>query len=333
MKKIILFLLVLTFCITGCGKYDEDGVINDLDKKISKTKAYYLEGALEIVNDENIYNYDVEVSYKKDDQYKVSLTNTSNNHEQIILKNDEGVYVVTPSLNKSFKFQSDWPYSNSQIYLLQSILSDIKSDDKRTFKSNKNSFVFTTNVNYPNNRKLIKQEITMDKKLILKNIKVFNEDNVAMMSMNFKKIDYSPTFKKNYFTLNNVVKSSKTINSEKSSLTSALEDAIYPLSLPNDTKLVSEEKINKTNGERVIMTFDGEKPFLLVEETVSKNDEMTVIPTNGEPYMLQDSYGVLSNNSLSWTSGGVEYYLVSDVLNQDELVDVAQSINVLPTMK
>ena len=36
------------------------------------------------------------------------------------------VRVLTPSLNKSFKFQSDWPYNNSQVYLLQTLLSDIQ---------------------------------------------------------------------------------------------------------------------------------------------------------------------------------------------------------------
>ena len=46
-----------------------------------------------------------------------------------------------------------------------------------------------------------------------------------------------------------------------------------------------------------------------------------------------DTIGVMTENSLSWTTGGIEYYLVSDVLNQNELVDIAQSINVLPTMK
>lgn len=53
----------------------------------------------------------------------------ANNHEQIILRNKDGVYVVTPSLNKSFKFQSEWPYNNSQVYLLQSIVDDIKDDE------------------------------------------------------------------------------------------------------------------------------------------------------------------------------------------------------------
>ena len=40
----------------------------------------------------------------------------------IILRNSEGIYVLTPSLNKSFKFQSEWPYNSSQTYLLQTLL-------------------------------------------------------------------------------------------------------------------------------------------------------------------------------------------------------------------
>ena len=48
---------------------------------------------MEIVNNEDVYTYDVKVAYKKGDFYRVSLKNTSNNHEQIILKNSDGVYV------------------------------------------------------------------------------------------------------------------------------------------------------------------------------------------------------------------------------------------------
>ncbi len=95
MKKVLLCFGIFLFLITGCVRYKESNIIDDLDKKITKNKAYYLEGVLEIVNDENIYNYNVEVSYKKDNNYKVSLVNTSNNHEQIILKNSDGVYVIT----------------------------------------------------------------------------------------------------------------------------------------------------------------------------------------------------------------------------------------------
>ena len=115
--------------------------------------------------------------------------------------------------------------------------------------------------------------------------------------------------------------------------TSVLDESIYPLMIPSGTKLTNEEKIDKGTGERIIMTFDGEKPFLLVEETANIENEFTIVPTYGEPYQLMDTLGVMTNNSLNWTTNGIEYYLVSDVLNQDELVEVAQSIGVVQTMK
>ena len=331
MKKIFLFILIgIVILSTGCGKYSESDIINDLDKKINKLSGYKLDGDLEIVNNDEVYKYKVESSYKKDDLYKVSLTNTSNNYEQVILKNTDGVYVLTPSLNKSFKFQSDWPNSNSQIYLLQSIIEDITDDKDKEFKETKNSYIFTTDVDYPNNKKLVKQKITFDKKLNLKKVVVYNGENVPLMTFKVTDIDYSPTFKKNNFKVNEVL---KTVKTETTKETSALNDTIYPLALPDGTKLVNEEKVEKTDGNRIIITFDGDKPFLLVEETASIEDEMTIVPTYGEPHMLMDTVGAMTENSLTWTSGGIEYYIVSDVMNQDELLEVAKSIGTIPTMK
>ena len=329
MKKRIVFLLLFILLITGCGKYNENDIISDLDKKVNDN--YYLEGNLEIVNNDEVYNYKIDSSYQEKDNYKVTLLNKSNNHEQIILKNSDGVFVVTPKLNKSFKFQSDWPYNNSQIYLLQSVVNDIKNDDQREFKEEDKYYIFTTDVNYPNNKKLVKQQVIIDKDLNIKTIKVLNENNVALMTMNFTKIKYKPSFKKNYFDLDLVLKSSNTTEEAKETL--SLNDSIYPLVLPSGTKLSSEEKVAKTNGDRVILTKKKKKPFLLVEETANVFDEFTIVPTIGEPYILQDTIGILSDNSLTWTTGGIEYYIVSDVLNQNELVEIASSISSIPTMK
>ena len=317
---------------TGCGKNTESSVINDLEKKINKASAYKISGDLEIVNNDEVYNYDIEVSYKKDNNYKVILINKANDHTQIILKNADGVYVLTPALNKSFKFQSDWPYSNSQIYLLKSLVNDIKNTKDIKFEEEKSGYKIVTTVNYPNNSKLVEQVIELNKKRDIKKVKVYDDNHAVCMSMTFKSIDYSPIFKKDYFDLNEVM-GTYSIDEETTKKTSELEDTIYPLVVPTNTKLVSEEKIKKDIGDRIIMTFDGDKPFLLVEETAVVEDEFTIIPTYGEPYQLMDTLGVMTNNSLTWTSNGIEYYIVSDVLNQDELVEVAQSISYLPTMK
>lgn len=331
MKKIVLVILMVSMFLTGCGKLTQKDIVRDLSKKLDKSSGYKLSGELSITNNDEVYNYDIEVGYKKNDFYKVVLTNIANSHTQVILKNESGVYVVTPSLNKSFKFQSDWPYHNSQIYLLDALVHDIENDEDRSFQINDNKYIFNTKVKYPNNSKLTKQKIVINKSLKPEKVTVYDKNGTKSMEMKFKKVNYSPKFSKNYFEIDELIDSSNVEDEVKE--TGSLEDVIYPLFLPSGTKLVDEERVSKDDGERVIMTYEGEKSFLLVEETADVFNEFTVIPSTGEPFQLMDTLGVMTTNSLSWTSSGIEYYLVSDVMSNDELVEIAQSIGGIVSMK
>lgn len=105
-KKFIILLLSVILILSGCSKTNKESVIKEVEKKYLKQESYGLMGLMYIVSNEDKHTYDVEVVYKKDEQYKVKIKNKINNHEQIILRNNEGVYVLTPSINKSFKFQS-----------------------------------------------------------------------------------------------------------------------------------------------------------------------------------------------------------------------------------
>jgi outer membrane lipoprotein-sorting protein len=332
MKKFVwLGLIVFLFLITGCGKYDEKDVVKDLNKKIENVKGYHLEAEMEIINNEDVYKYDVNVSYQKDDLFRVSLKNKANNHEQILLRNDEGVYVLTPSLNKSFKFQSEWPFNNSQSYILQTILKDIKDDDDRTFEETENYYIFTTKVNYPNNRKLVKQVVYFDKDLNLKEVQVLDDENTPGIKVKFTKADMKATYNTKYFTLTENMQTA--VIEETVDSVTKIEDVIYPMYIPEKTSLSSQDTIAKDVGERIILTFEGEKPFILVEETANKEEEFTTIPTYGEPSMLIDTVGSISENSVSWISNGLEYYVASDAMSIDELVSIATSINAIPVGK
>ena len=330
-KYLVIILLFICLFISGCSKDSDKSVIRNINDLFNKSKGYYLSGNLSIFNNDDNYTYDVDVYYKKDDYYKVILTNKMNSHTQIILKNDDGVYVLTPALNKSFKFQSDWPNDNSQIYLLDSLLRDISNDDEYKFNKSEDGYEFITKVNYPNNSKYVSQKITFNSKFKLKGVEVYNNDDVKVMELSVDKINLSYKFDDNCFDLDSFITANDI--TEDTSEMSSLDDIIYPLYLPAGTKLVEESRIDKDNGERVIMTYDGEKSFLLVEETLDVFDEFTVIPTMGEPYQLLDTLGVMTDNSLSWVSGNTEYYLVSDVMSVSELLEVAESIVAVPALK
>ena len=336
-KYLILFVFVLCIFIVGCGKNNNKSIKDDLIKSINNLKGYQLSGKLEVVNNDDVFNYNVSVSYKDKDYYRVSLKNMANNHEQIILKNDDGVYVVTPYLNKSFKFKSYWPYNNSQAYLLKNIVDDIESDREIEESSTDDGYVITSKVNFPNNPKLVKQRVTVDKNLMIEKVEILDNDGISLMTFTVSKTNYKPTFDESYFQINSIINTSENKESskekEESKKTSTIDDIIYPLYIPTGTVLTGEEKVSKTDGERVILTFGGEKPFTLVEETTVPLDEFTVVPTYGDPYLLIDTVAALSNNSINWVSNGIDYYIVSDVMNQNELIAVAKSVNTVSVLK
>lgn len=104
MKKILKICCIFgMFLVVGCGVYSQDDVVSDLSKKIESAKSYLVEGNLEIINNEDTYTYDIMVAYQEGDYYRIELVNTTNNHEQVILRNDDGVYVeLHNSINNIF---------------------------------------------------------------------------------------------------------------------------------------------------------------------------------------------------------------------------------------
>ena len=418
MKKIFLISMFLLL-LTGCGLTNSEDVLKGLSNNINKANSYYLEGTMEIMNNEDTYSYAVKVSYKKDNYYKVELTNISNDHEQIILRNDDGVYVITPNLNKSFKFQSDWPNNNSQVYLLNSIVEDLSNDKEYTSVKNDKGYVLTSKVNYPNNANLIKQSVYIDKNLKITKVEILDNNEKVQIKMDFATIDMGKKFKDNYFDLDQIVKvkdnSSKKDNSninstddnsstkkdddtannntgnnsnsedessntnnnsnvnnndntnnnsnvnnnnnntnnsssdnntnstndannnsqseKKTKKTATINDVVYPMYLPSNTYLTTKETIDIDNGQRLIMNFDGDKSFVLIEETTNTNDDNIIIPVVGEIEFVSDVLAVVSDKSLTWSSSGIDYYLASADLEVSELLQIANSISYLPVSK
>lgn len=310
------------------------------------------------------------------------------------------VYVLTPSLNKSFKFQSNWPENNSQVYIIQSVLVDINEDKNVKLEEKDGNYILTVKVNHSNNKNLSSQKIYLDKKLNFTKIEVFDESGNKQIKMVFDSIDTKATFNNKYFLTSENMKTSVSenananINSKESSTentntkdetnadnkdeirnnnssvdtkstdsnnrnenlensessrntnettsnstnkkdatTSILEESVYPMYLPSGTYLSDEESVSKDDGNRVILTFAGESPFILVEEAVSKSDEMEIIPVYGEPTIILDSVAALSDSSVNFISNGIEYYIASESLTKQQILQVAESISTLPNMK
>lgn len=336
MKKVFMFLSLILL-LSGCGKYNDKNLIKDISKKVKSTNGYHMTATLEIFRNEEKYSYDVISSYKKGDFFKVDLVNQNNNHEQIILKNNEGVYVLTPSLNKSFKFQSDWPYNGSQIYLLQNIISDLESDNNRTYKKTKNGYTLTSSVKYSTEKDFKNQKVYVDNDKNITKVEILDSNENVKMSLNIINIDYKATFDKDYFEeskyqvkkaeeQSDETQKENNNSKEVQSESGKIEDIVYPMYVPVDTHLSGQDVVNTDAGERVILTFAGESSFTVVQENLSKSSSTNYI--YGDPYLILDTVGAITDYSVSWISNDIEYSVMSENMDIDELLTVAQSISV-----
>lgn len=344
MKKIVILITFMMIFLTGCGEKKLEDVIGDFTKSVENSKSYKLNGTMEISSGEEIFTYNIDTYFLKDDFYKVVLVNQTNNHEQVILKNKEGLYVVTPSLNKSFKFDSVWPENSSQAYLLKNLANDLKNDNKAELEKTDNGYIVKSKVNYPNNEELVYQKIYFDKDLHINKVEVYSADDIVKIKVTFKSVNLKAKLNEDDFAIEDLIDTSKedkapsdnkeqgsndskcTDSSCDSKTTSTLDGIIYPLYIPSNTHLSNSENVSTETGERVILTFAGEKNFVIVEETASKSNDFEIIPVFGDPLMLDKTIGAMGSNSISWHNDNVSYYLVSSDLSNSEMVSIAKSL-------
>ena len=235
---------------------------------------------------------------------------------------------MTPSLNKSFKFQSEWPYNNSQSYLLHNLLNDIKSDSESGFEIVDDGFIVSTKTNYSNNKDLVSQKIYLDKDRNISSVEVLDSNGLVKMKFTVSNIDYNSSFDLDYFKLDNNMSVGATLSDD----VSKLDEILYPMYIPQNTFLSSQDRVSIDSGERVIMTFAGDYPFMLIQETIGSSGE-SILSVSGEPLQLSDTVGVIDGTSITWISDDILYYLVSNSLDHNQLVDVANSISVVAIQK
>lgn len=321
MKKYIVLLLLVVF-LAGCSN-ESKSVKDNFVSKMEKKDVYLMKGTMSITSNEDTFAYNIVAARNKED-YRVNLVNQINNHEQVILKSGEDVYVVTPSLNKSFKFQSEWPSNGSQGYLIDSLVTDIKNDAEATEEKNDDGYVITTKVNYPNNASLVKEKIYLNKDEDITKVLVIDANDNVKITVNYSSVDFKPTFKDDYFKLESLI-DDNCCKEEQSS--KEIDDIVYPLYLPSNTYLNSKDVVKTDEGNRVILTFTGDSPFTLVEEVAAPSDEFEIIPVFGEPMLLSQTMGALSNNSLYWTSNNIDFYISSSKLSSTQLLTIAESVS------
>ena len=201
--------------------------------------------------------------------------------------------------------------------------------DAKIEKTNK-GYTITSKVNYTTEKDFKEQKVYVDSDYNIKTVEVLDQNGNVRMKLTVTSIDYSPTFSNDYFDSSKYIKED-TNEENKEKTTAKIEDVVYPLYIPTDTYLTNQDKVTTNDGERVILTFSGEESFTVIQETL--DDSKTVNYIYGDPYIILDTVGSITDSSVSWISNGIEYSVISDSMPVSEIITVAQSITVEASVK
>ncbi|WP_066321437.1 outer membrane lipoprotein carrier protein LolA [Bacillus sp. FJAT-29814] len=330
-KKLLLLItgLIAIFMLAACGSKSQEDIVKELDGKQKALTSYKAQAKMTLKMGSDSQVYDVEIWHMDPNFYRVNLKNAEKDQSQMILRNNEGVFVLTPALKKSFRFQSDWPQNSSQAYLYESLINDIVADKEAKFSTTKQHYVFETKTRYQNNSMLPIQEIKLNRKdLSPAVVKVMDPDRNALVTVEFAKVKFNADFDKDDFDM----KKNMTRAELNMPAMAGGGDQSFTIKYPTyeiaGTKLTGEKEVKIEDGKRVVLTYDGKKKsYTLVQEKVKAKAAATS-PTyvDGDLVDLGVTIGAVTDNSISWTQDGVDYMIASKNLTREEMIEVAKSV-------
>ena len=348
-----LLLVVVAIVLVGCGEASKEDVSKKLGDKWNDTKGYELQATMEIKTGSEPRLYDVDVWHTKPEFYRVHVTQEGKDDSQMIIRNEDGVFVVTPSLGKTYKFQSDWPEQNSQAYLIGALSEDIKADKNAVMTEEDEAYVFETETRNNHRKVLPTQKIFINKKTLLPiYVSVLDENEEEQIRITFKKVTLGTARKADDYAVEINNEESEPVEKEKEDEEAVGEDeeadeeaegaadaedaaddketgfeTYYPAVEWDGVTLEVEESVKTKEGTRTFMTFVGEKEYTIVQERASRPEHKLPVSMDGDPVDLGFTVAALTENSIRWESEGISFFIASETLTTDEMIDVAVSMS------
>lgn len=325
-KKIMIIAAAAVVVIAFLFLFLREKPFEDrLQQTLGSLNSYLLEGVMEVAEGEDTKSYDVSVKYlKQDDQdyFRVAMKDSGMNQEQEIIRNAEGVFVVTPTLNQIFKFQGNWPSNSLKPYLLQS-MREIAADESAQIEQTEEGYQISAVVTYPNNRNFTQQEMVFSDDLKIKSVQIFDDDHVLQMKMLFSKVDYETGLTAEDFQVPQQL--------EKETAAEPITDEDLPL-MPMETfgAVLSNSSVVENDGKvQYVLEYTGEKNFTIVEEVAESEETTQTIIMSGSLVDGLNMVGRYDGNHMTSVINSVRYTIYSDDLSEEEMSAVLQSMQVV----
>ncbi|WP_409367112.1 LolA family protein [Lysinibacillus sp. 38-6] len=354
-----LVLICAILLLSACGTASQEKVLKKVSGKWSETNGYELDAKMEIKSGGEPRTYDVTVWHTKPDFYRVEVVESGKDVSQMIVRNADGVFVVTPTLNKMYKFQSDWPKKNSQAYLIGALAEDLAEDKNLVMKEEDKAYIFEAATRNSYKNSMPHQVITVDKKTMLPtSVVIMNDVKEEQIRITFNNIKLGVQHAAKEYAVEQFTESDDSkgeqaaptnkdgkdatdekgakgeadANGEKEAVGAEVEyeefQTHYPVVNFENTKMIGEKAIREGGMDRVILTFEGDKAFTVMQQPVMKETAMLPVTSPGDPVDLGFTIGAITDTSISWEKDGVAFFVASSKLTREEMMEVATSMTI-----
>lgn len=322
-KKIVYLLIIFLVLFTTVSCKSGEKKIQEFPEYVNNLESYKVTGKLYSMFPTGTKESLITVYFQKPENYRVEIDKSTNGDKQIILKNPEGLYVLIPSVNKTYQLKSGWPVNSSYSYLLQSIAKDYINDDSRVITENENNTTVDLNVKLFDDAKVVKETIIFDNETGLPlEVQMYDEGNNLQSRFVYMNIEENPNLDKNLFSKNET----QTASFETYGSIEYSRETTYPTYYPSNTSLKDEKKVTGSDQSITIMTFSGDVNYTIVQEYVYKNERESTEYLDGNILVMGDFVGVVNNNVLTFFSEGILYTLASNEVPPMELMKIGNSL-------
>ncbi len=314
MKRIVGLILLGLVVLVGCKGKDNVNEVAKVTNYLSGLSSYSLTSKMKIQRPNKNVLVNVEVDYLSPSYYKVCLKGDS---DQLIIKNDSGVYVITPSLNKEFRFDSNWPLNSSHAYLLEAINKDIKADTEAKGSLDGTNIVVECKISHKTNQKLNKMRYTCDANLTPKQTVFLNEKNEEVIIVDFDTFTPNSNLGKDNFNEKKYLGNQEEKPDEEETALTITAGYIM-----EGSTLASSSKTDETT----ILCYKGEVNYTIIVSKVEVSDEVVAIDVYNSIEFLECGLGFFNENTMKYYNKEYEITIFSNSLTIEDYLNIADSI-------
>lgn len=328
-KKIVAGVLALLVLVLAGYKlfFSNDNVPKQISQVRENLTSYHMEGTMDVTNNEDIRSFYVEVDYKKEDNqdfFRISILDKNINQEQIMLRNKDGVYVLTPSLNQVYTFKGDYPLNSQKPYLFHSMLEALDGDYELEKVSD--GYLLSFVPKYENSPTWVKEDIKLSSDFKPVWVNIYDNNNSLVCSINFSKVDFDVSLSDDDFNVEmNMKKSQENVKTE---VNKTIDD--LPLMVVDNqvSSSLNQQTEATVDGNTVfILSYTGNQNFTIIQSLMTQSEEISYSEVSGNLVNFDKGVGFYNNQYLTYMYNGVKYEIYSDSLEVNEMIEIVSSLD------